>query len=151
MDPEFWPRQKGPFSNNDDNAGFADTSDLPKKKGPRVDGTSLSPTQGGLKGRLNHESRTHMPLPPLSVNAACQLHCWAHKETNTRWRGQMSSRLVHAHMSCNVRNAGCIFASSAKKDEAMCIRYSGGKGCFGAHEYQVGMQWGGLIACSNTV
>jgi hypothetical protein len=42
----------------------------------------LSPTRGRLKGRLDHETRTHMPLPPLTVNAACQLHRWAHKETH---------------------------------------------------------------------
>jgi hypothetical protein len=42
----------------------------------------LSPTRGRLKGRLDHETRLHMPLPPLSANAACQLHHWAHKESN---------------------------------------------------------------------
>ena len=71
---------------NDDATGSATKraamSDLPKKKAPRLNSMSLSPTRGRLKGRLDHEIRLHMPLPPLSANAACQLHCWAHKESN---------------------------------------------------------------------
>jgi hypothetical protein len=86
LDPEYWPKQKGPFSKNDDATGSATkqaaTSDLPKKKAPRLVSMSLSPTRGRLKGRLDHKTRLHMPLPPLSANAACQLHRWAHKESN---------------------------------------------------------------------
>jgi hypothetical protein len=48
LDPEYWPRWKGPFSKNDDPTGSATkrapTSDLPKKKAPRLDSMSLSPT-----------------------------------------------------------------------------------------------------------
>jgi hypothetical protein len=53
------------------------TSDL--KKAPRVDSMSLSTTRGQLKGFLDHDTKTHMPLPPLRLNATCQLHCWAYK------------------------------------------------------------------------
>lgn len=38
-------------------------SDL--EKALRVDSFSLSPTQGCLKGWLNHNTKLHMPLPPL--------------------------------------------------------------------------------------
>jgi hypothetical protein len=86
LDPvEYWPRRKGPFEDDDAtgsaNKRAATTSDL-KKKAPRVDSMSLSPTRGHLKGRLDHETRLHMPLLPLTVNATCQLHHWVHKETN---------------------------------------------------------------------
>ncbi len=78
LDPEYWPRRKGPFRKNGDATGSATKratmSDLPKKKAPRLNSMSLSPTRGRLKGRRDHETRLHMPLPPLSANAACQLH-----------------------------------------------------------------------------
>ncbi len=86
LDPtEYWPRRKAPFKNDDTMPGSAKAdakSDLKKKKAPRVDSQSLSSTRGRLKGWLDHATKLHMPLPPLSVNATCQLHCWAHKETH---------------------------------------------------------------------
>jgi hypothetical protein len=82
LDPiEYWPRRNGPFKNDDTTcpAKQDNPSDL-KKKAPRVDSMALSPTQGRLKGRLNHNTTIHMPVPPLSQNATCQLHRWAYKE-----------------------------------------------------------------------
>jgi hypothetical protein len=102
LDPEYWPRRKGPFSKNDDATGSTTkrvaTSDLPKKKAPRLNSKSLSPTRGRLKGWLDHKTRLPMPLPTLIVG---------HTRSQTQWtrrKGQTSSRLVHAHTSCNVRS-----------------------------------------------
>ena len=54
-----------------------------KRTNKRTNNSSaLSPTRGRLKCRLNHDTKIHVPLPPLSVNAACQLHRWAYKETH---------------------------------------------------------------------
>ncbi len=85
LDPiEYWPRRKGPFKNDDTTcpAKQDNPSDL-KKKAPKVDSMYLLPTWGWLKGRLNHNTTIHMPVPPSSQNAMCQLHCWAHKETRS--------------------------------------------------------------------
>jgi hypothetical protein len=82
LDPiEYWPRRKGPLKNDDTTcpAKQDNPSDL-KKKAPRVDSVALLPTWGRLKGRLNHNTKIHMPVPPSSQNATCQLRCWAYKE-----------------------------------------------------------------------
>jgi hypothetical protein len=80
LDPaEYWQRRKEPF---DSSAGTAMANKAPISRGPRVDSSALLPTRGKLKCRLDHDTRIHMPLPPLSANATCQLHRWAHKETH---------------------------------------------------------------------
>jgi hypothetical protein len=47
-----------------------------------MDSLSLSPTRGKLKHRLDHDTRIHMPMPPVTPSAICQLHRWAHKVTH---------------------------------------------------------------------
>ncbi len=84
LDPiEYWPRRKGPFKNDDTICPTKqdNPSDL-NKKAPRVDRMALLPTLGQLKGRLNHNTTIHMPVPPSSQNATCQLHCWVNKATH---------------------------------------------------------------------
>jgi hypothetical protein len=78
---EYQPRGKGPFKNDDTTRPAKQDilSDL-KKKAPRVDSIALSPTWGRLKGCLNHNTTIHMPVPPSSQDAMCQLHPWAYKE-----------------------------------------------------------------------
>ena len=51
-------------------------------RGPRLDSSALSPTRGSLKCHLYHDTRVHMPEPPLTLSANCALHRWAHKETH---------------------------------------------------------------------
>ena len=89
LDPvEYWPRRKAAFKSNDITAGSAKAaakSDLKKiniTRGPRLDSSALLPTRGKLKCQLDHDTKIHMPLPPLSSNATCQLHRWVHKETH---------------------------------------------------------------------
>jgi hypothetical protein len=75
-------------------------SDL-KKKAPRVDSMALLPTRGWLKGRLNHNTTIHMPVPPLSQNATCQLHCWAYKEMHLLDKAERSNIKpfsLHSHV-----------------------------------------------------
>ncbi len=82
LDPvEYWPRRKGPFKNDDTTCPTKQDSlsDL-KMKDPRVDSMVLLPNRIRLKGRLNHNTTSHMPVPPSSQNAMCQLYCWAYKE-----------------------------------------------------------------------
>ena len=85
LDPvEYLPRRKATPKNDDSTAGSATAaskkSDLSTKKkpliprGPRLDSSALSPTRGNLKCHLDHDTRVHMPVPPLSVNSTCTLH-----------------------------------------------------------------------------
>ena len=98
LDPhEYWPRRKSPHSTTTEGAVAAvstaavSTTKQPKlntkgkpilPRGPRVDSSALSPTRGSLKCCLDHNTRVHMPEPPLTLNANCTLHRWAHKEFN---------------------------------------------------------------------
>ncbi len=79
---EYWLRRKGSFKNDDTTRLAQDNPSDLNKKAPRVDSMSLSPTQGRLKSRLNHDTTIHMLLPPLFQNTTCQLQCWANKETH---------------------------------------------------------------------
>ena len=93
LDPhEYWPRRKSPPGTTaEGSAAAASTTRQPKlnkkgkpilPRGPRVDSSALSPTRGSLKCRLDHDTRIHMPEPPLTLGANCALHRWAHKETH---------------------------------------------------------------------
>jgi hypothetical protein len=86
LDPEEdWPKRKSPGTlHTNDERGAVATSEV-KKRNPRMDSASLSPSRGRLKGRLDHVSMTHMPTQPRGAvgSAVCQLHRWAHKQANT--------------------------------------------------------------------
>ena len=60
----------------------AKSTSAEEKRAPRVDSQALSPTQGRLKIRLDHETANHMPVPAPGEKPVCQLHRWAHKEFN---------------------------------------------------------------------
>ena len=87
LDPhEYWPRRKlPPGTTAGGSAAAALTTRQPKlgkngkpilPRGPRVDSSALSPTS------LDHNTRIHMPEPPLTLGANSALHRWAHKETH---------------------------------------------------------------------
>ena len=116
FDPiEYWPRRKGPFKNDDTTCPAQDNlSDL-NKKAPRVDSMSLLPTQGWLKGRLNHNTTIHMPVPPCvrTLHVSCIVGHTRRSTCQIKQRGATSNPWVCVHMWCNVKPALWIFASNA--------------------------------------
>ena len=83
LDPhEYWPRRMALADGTATPAAAKSAAPKKPKRCPKMDSLSLSPTRGKLKHRLDHDTRIHMPMPPVNPGANCKLHRWAHKEFN---------------------------------------------------------------------